>query len=242
MEMINLRGIETWPQYQFDVLEFNKSSKETKWNCFKKSFLQLTNNRCPICETLVSNSMADIDHFRPQADALYPFLKYQHNNYLLMCISCNRVAKNATFPVLNNNRAINIATLCNEYPFLVNPRYDNIYFFFKLKFIQHCTGECVLELTPNDKSFPTLLSSLELNKAEKSIEIFGLSFDACKRINGRDTLLKNLFSIFYKVAEAKKDLNEKDFNDFMHRLENIELQNYGFFEFIKRGLFEICVP
>ncbi len=66
--MIDMRSVYTKNEFKQDKDRFEKNSN---WNEFKNSFLAIS-KRCPFCETHITKSTADIDHYRPQS--LYSFL------------------------------------------------------------------------------------------------------------------------------------------------------------------------
>ncbi|MFT5323547.1 MAG: hypothetical protein ACI8P0_001397 [Planctomycetaceae bacterium] len=52
---------------------------------------------CSYCLCKFDRDRGDVEHFRPKK--IYPWLAYSFSNYLLSCLTCNRVFKREKFPV-----------------------------------------------------------------------------------------------------------------------------------------------
>ncbi|HRF57626.1 MAG TPA: hypothetical protein PLV58_09540, partial [Campylobacterales bacterium] len=205
---------------------------ECNWSEFKQAFLKFSKNKCPICEIQI-NQYADIDHYRPESK--YEFLKCCCYNYMIMCSSCNRKHKHASFP-LNNAKANNIDEVGNEEPLLVNPRKENVFDYFKLVFVMREHGKLVLEIAPKDG-----LAGAELQKAKETIKIYGIgNCEEDTRIDDcRIDLFEQHYENFIELAEARKTSREK----FLELLKNKpKKKDYGFVGFIAKGQFEIVTP
>ena len=145
--MIDMSSLYEHDDYQDSLDKFNISS--CKWSSFITVHLKVSSNRCPICEYLFDENseirrdnkngdnllIPTIDHYRPKKAGLYPFLKCDHTNYLLMCFECNSSYKKSKFPLYNSKtRATNKNELVNEKPLIVNPITDDVYELFILVF------------------------------------------------------------------------------------------------------------
>ena len=262
--MKDVRGIEKTSLYKntqnsfkakfSDNTECEKVSK-CEWKVFKDAFLEFTQYFCPMCETKLNNHTADIDHYRPKSE--YEFLKCCCKNYLLMCADCNRSHKHTKFPLATDFVALNSDTLDGEEALLINPRYDNIFEYFEIAFINSKGGKKILILQPKLE-----LESLQQDKAKETIELYGLG-DCDKKgttQNCRINLLNMHYLNFHKLAqkldETLAELDEKYSNDtekiqeeyekvFQYELEKCSndelLKQYGFLEFIRKGQFVFAV-
>ncbi len=224
--------------YSNYVTKFNNSTFERRWGIFKKLHLRISKKKCPYCEQNLTNilnddSQATIDHYRPKAATKYPSLKYDVNNYILMCRLCNSDYKNADFPLevaSVSARVPNINLLLQEKPLLLNLIYDNPLEYFVLVFTTYTSVGSILELKVKDN-----LSIYKNNQAQKMLYTFGLgsptsSKSVSHRVQqSRYTILKNHYNTFIDLAKAiqNKDEEVETIID-----NNPNLQKYGFFEFL----------
>ncbi len=181
--MINMSSLHKHPDYSNALDKFKRSQKEKKWSLFKDVQLVVSKNKCPVCECPLDGTLErksnngttllapTIDHFRPQD--LYPKLKHDHENYILMCSDCNNAYKGCKFPLHSstqnrNTTAEKTSNITDEKPLVVNPIYDNLFDLFKLVFRQTISGKKVLELIPKEQS------GYLYEKAKETIKIFSL--------------------------------------------------------------------
>lgn len=244
--MIDMRGI--WQQDKFkSAIKTFTDENECSWNVFKDPTLEFTNCKCPICEGSI-NKYDDMDHYRPKADNMYPFLRCCYKNYMMMCDACNRKFKRVQFPLYTNFKATNIDELKDEYPLLINPMYDDIYKYFNLNFVNTSSSKQLLILEPIEG-----LSDYDLEKAKKTIEVYGIGncddndkIDIC-----RIAILSRNFNILHKVAKLRANyLEYKDSNiqkskmyliAFHRTVSENKLEEYGFHQFLLKDQFNIAV-
>jgi len=240
----------------FNTQFINNDCDYIVWSIFKGVHLFVSNYKCPICECSfeanvqrLTNSGGNttikptIDHYRPKN--YYSFLKCDHKNYLLMCSECNNLYKGNTFPlhVSTPNRAQNKSEISNEKSLIINPITDNIYDLLELIFKRTNSGKEVLELAPLSSLDN---SSYEYEKAVETIKIFGL-YDCDNNRhqnenvhNCRIDILQTHFGIFYNFAKALKEQNREEVALSLKEYRTT-YEQYGFFEFIKKGQFKIDV-
>lgn len=238
---------EDYPQA---LINFNSCKH---WSVFKSVHLKVSKGKCPICECNLDGTWnriknnggilpitATIDHYRPQI--YYSFLRHDHENYLLMCSTCNNDYKKSKFP-LHGNVSVRATTkndIANENPLIANPIHDDIFDLFKLVFLLSPNGRKVLELHPKHTS------GYSFEKAQETINLFSLgncsfhshpnsSVHSC-----RIDLLQQHFNNFHEFARAwsKKD-KEKLANEL--KMKSF-IKDYGFLEFIKRGNYLDLIP
>jgi len=247
--MIDMSGVCSHPNYSEVIEDFNKSN--CRWSLFENIHMDIANSKCPICEcnldgtvTRFSNSgmttiTPTIDHYRPQK--YYSFMRCEPTNYLLMCSECNNIYKGSSFPIYQSDiRATTIEEIDNEKPLIVNPLKDNLLELFILVFRQ--SGENrILELKPKETTTGYLYE-----KAIETIKLFGLGDCELNRhpnsnvYNCRIRILAEHFGIFYEFAKALKNKNKKKAS--LEIMGNRALfERYGFFEFLKKGQFEVLV-
>lgn len=242
--MISMSDLYNNINYNAALIQFNSSTIETRWSVFKNVHLSTTKGRCPICECRLDNSVtrasnngvitltATIDHYRPKDSTLYPFLKYNHNNYILMCSDCNNCYKGNLFPLHSSTpqRATSLNTLNTENPLITNPITDNLLDLFDISFTYTSSGKKVLDLIPKHKS------GYLLDKANETIKVFSLgNTDTNRNINEnvnncRINLLNDHFKKFHPFIKA---IESKDSKKAFIELQKYKLDNYGFYEFIK---------
>ena len=261
--MIDLRKIYEDEEFKEKIVEFEKKldddcSKitECKHTLFKKTFIEFTNQKCPICEHSV-NPDDDVDHFRPHSK--YPFLKCCYKNYILMCTLCNRAKyKGSHFPI-RGNKATNHDEIEDEQALLVNPCYDNIYDFFELEFTIDTNHRYLINIKPNSKLDT---NSFKFERAEKTIKIFGL--DNCKDDDCKADVMQSHYNIFIdfarkvekylKINKTIRDKNPEEITDdeyftwyetkndcmnYKMSKERQYLKTFGFYKFILRNQFKI---
>ncbi len=150
--MIDMQGVFSHTDYADTVGQFKDSN--CNWSVFKELHKEVANNKCPICEVELDmngciGSSATIDHFRPQAEDMYPYLKCEPKNYILMCSLCNTRYKESKFPLVDESkRAVTATTIeetHDEQPLLFNPAEKKPLDFFELAFRQTEIGN-ILEL------------------------------------------------------------------------------------------------
>lgn len=229
------------------------------WAVFKAAHLKLSKNKCPICECSLNGSISrasahgtttlspTIDHYRPKDPAFYPLLKCDHENYLLMCSDCNNNYKGNKFPLHHstpsrNTTATNTRSITNEKPLIVNPIYDDVLNLFKLSFKQTTSGRKVLELIP---LYDEVTNSYLHEKAKTTIKLFGLG--KCEEDvhpnsnihNCRINILSMHFNKFHNFIVALKN---KDLTKAYHIAKTNNLEEYGFFNFIQKKLYQDLIP
>ncbi len=248
--MIDMRRIYFDDSFNTALNKFNgklsKNCKEVdncKWSEFKNSFLKFSKYKCPICEDTV-NSHADIDHYRPKAKHLYPFLECCYQNYMIMCTDCNRRYKRMDFPLYNNEpRATCIEEIKNEKPLLVNPTHDDIYELFEILFLRTSSSKNVLILKPKDE-----LTGHLLEKANMTIKTYGIgNCDENDKIDGcRIEVLENHYEKFLDLANLAKNYFKNDTLINKRKLavylkDKPKLKSYGLYNFIIKDQFEIAI-
>lgn len=277
--MIDMRNLHSDIDYSAVLVNFNnqKSCNDcdyNHWSIFKDVHLKISKNRCPICECNLDGSLQrpsnagqtsitpTIDHYRPKDTNLYPLLKCDDKNYLLMCKDCNEAYKGNQFPLHNSGDIRDITStttdlITTEKPLIVNPIYDELLELFILVFRLTPSGKKVLELEPKEST------GYLYEKAKETIRIFSLGnceIDVHTNINVQNCrieLLHDHFNKFIKFAELF--LNEEFSNAIMNRdgitihnnnyyrevfsdMKAKKLNKYGFFNFITEKQYKILVP
>ena len=254
--MIDMSGIFSHNDYNDTVVKFNEfktpnCSSDCNWSIFQDLHKSVSNNKCPICEVELVESpnhpySATIDHFRPKASDMYPGLKCEPKNYILMCSLCNNRYKAAKFPLLDETkRATKAKTITDtrcEQPLLFNPAEEKPLDFFELAFRITEVGN-ILEL----KRKPTIpKGSYHYRRSAEMIKLFGLGYvhkdihpDEDSKALRLDVLrLHNL--VFIELAQAIRDNNIKALALILQDKNRKEmLKKYGFFEFLKKKQFSI---
>ena len=251
--------------YPAALSAFNNSTGERKWSKFKSVHLEVAKHKCPICECSLkqdelleraSNNgvvtiKATMDHYRPKDESLYPFLKYEHTNYILMCSDCNQAYKGNLFPLHNStpNRVTSVENLAAENPLIVNPISDDLLGLFHLVFRYTQSGRKVLELKADSTD------AYLKEKAEETIKVFNLG-DCEVNVNENSNvhtcrigLLNDHFKKFYGFIEALKNraLSETKDEEKIHiekaisEINKYSLKSYGFYEFIKKSQYKNLV-
>ena len=251
--MIDMQKLYTYSYYQWILKRFNNSN--CRWSKFKRIHLKVSKLKCPICECNLNGSLqrlsnnstttilATIDHYRPKDNTLYPKLKCDDKNYLLMCSDCNNAYKGNSFPLhssgnIRDTFSTSIAYSIFEKPLIVNPIYDNLLELFILVFRYTPSGKKVLELEPKEQT------GYLFEKARETIKLFSLGnceIDIHTNpnvANCRIGLLNDHFNKFYGFMEALK--NGDSINAFNEK-ENNKLESYGFFIFIQKGQFKYLI-
>lgn len=265
--MINLSNLHDLPEYATDLVSFNSTPKtDGVWSVFKHSHMIASNNKCPICECPLDNSVSrpsksgsfvltpTIDHYRPKATDKYPNLRYDHENYILMCSDCNTAYKGGGFPLHSStpNRdttALKTSDISNEKPLIVNPIYDNINNIFKLVFKQSLSGKKVLELATKQ------ISGYEKEKAEVTIKTFSLG--NCEEPSHKHSsidvqtcridLLHNHFMKFHNIVRILNGRNISTISteeqmEILLDVRSKNLDKYGFYKFIFLNNYNNLIP
>ena len=234
-----MQGIFSHSDYKGTVNQFNHS--DCDWSLFQSLHKNVSNNKCPICEVELNNIpnnaySATIDHFRPKAKDMYPYLKCDPDNYILMCSLCNSRYKKSQFPLIRETkRAKTIKEIANEQPLLFNPAKEQALNFFELAFRQTPIGN-ILELKRKN-NIPK--GSYQYQRCEAMIRLFGLGY-IHKNIhpdkeakNLRVDILTAHYETFIELARAIKDNNKKSFSLILKaKNRKKELEKYGFYHFL----------
>ena len=255
--MIDMRSVFTHIAYPCTVKKFEASFDKNKLNCEEYWFAftdlqeKISNNRCPICEVKLTNipnktNTHTLDHFRPKAKDMYPNLKCEPNNYLLMCSLCNNTYKEDKFPLIDETK--------EEEPLLFNPTDENPLNFFKLVFIKTTDGG-ILELEPKSN-----ISDIQSKRSIAMIKMFSLSYcneESCthkrkERLTPRgkmesinvtkvsNKILRKHHDTFIKLAIAINNKNKKAYALILRdNNRKKELEEYGFYKFIMKKQFTI---
>jgi hypothetical protein len=253
--MIDMRGYFTHKDYQNTVSDFNTKFNNNEcdayWSIFTNIQKEISNNKCPICEVELTDipnktNTATLDHFRPKDANMYPSLKCQPENYILMCSLCNSTYKKNDFPLLDENkRAKNALIVINtdsEEPLLINPTEKNPLDFFELAFRITEKGG-ILELK-RKKDIPK--DDYKYKICETMLKTFGLGY--CDKYSHpsegtktcRIDILTRHFTTFIEFAQEIKKADKKSLALFLQDTNRIdELKKYGFYQFIIKKQFEI---
>lgn len=254
--MIDMRSYFTHNDYQSYVDSFKSNIENVDckdyWFPFTTLQKQISNNKCPICEVELTDipnkpNTATLDHFRPKDSNMYPKLKCEPENYILMCSLCNSSYKKNDFPLLDDTkRAINakiVAETNQEKPLIFNPTEKDPLYFFKLVFKQTSSGG-ILELKRNDDKIEK--DSYEYKICETMIKMFGLGY--CNKYSHPNTEIKSCridiltthYTTFIEFAKEIEKDDDKSLALFLKDTNRInELKKYGFFKFIGRKQFKI---
>lgn len=253
--MINMRGYFTHEEYQSSVdtfrEKFNQDGCDDYWSIFTKLQQEISNNKCPICEVELTNNpnktyTATLDHFRPKDQNMYPYLKCEPENYILMCSLCNSTYKDNAFPLLNESkRAIDakkVDDTISEEPLLFNPTERDPLDFFVLAFRQTAQGG-IVELKRN----PIIpKNSYEFQICDTMIKTFGLGY--CEKYPHpnndakicRINILTKHYTTFIEMAKAIDEKNQKALALILSdQNRKNELEKYGFFKFMIKKQFTI---
>jgi len=250
--MINMREVFAHKDYTSTIEKFKLSN--CSWSIFQELHKDISNNKCPICEVELDtkkNSLhsSTIDHFRPKAKDMYPGLKCEPRNYILMCNLCNERYKKSKFPLLDESkRAINAKKMddvIDEEPLLFNPTEEDPLHFFELAFRRTHQGG-ILELKRNSKTIPKDKNSYEYKRCKEMIELFGLGYchkdiHPTKEVKKcRVDILTKHYSLFIDIVKAINDNNKKSLAIIYKNKTHIdELKKYGFYKFIINKQFTI---
>lgn len=186
--MIDMSSLYIHSNYSTVLNSFNVQKASTDCDCldwilFNELHLEVSKGKCPICEYTFSENFTrpsnngtttikpTIDHYRPIN--LYPLLKCDDKNYLLMCSECNTSYKDNLFPLHastpdRDTISMSISNSIIEKPLIVNPIFDNLSDLFTLIFVTNQNGKKILALKPKNNE------GYLYEKAKKTIEIFGL--------------------------------------------------------------------
>jgi len=247
--MIDMRNYFTHPDYFSIKDNFEKSFDKLKLNCdehwsvFTTLQQKISNNKCPICEVGLTNipnkpNTATLDHFRPKSDNMYPKLKCEPKNYILMCSLCNSTYKKDDFPLLDDSKK----TTVDEKPLLFNPTEEDPLDFFELVFKQTPTGGLLELKRKSDIS----KDSYKYKICETMIKTFGLGY--CHKYNHphetikkcRIGILAHHYITFIELAQAIATKNKKATALILKEKNRAkELKEYGFFRFISKNQFSI---
>ena len=206
--------------------------KGNKWKIFKNVWLELSDFRCPICESKISR-YGDIEHFRPKEH--YWWLAYDYKNYSISCNLCNRTLKHTAFPLLNETqRATFESRNETEIPLLYNPLKDNPLDLFEIEFIIK-GGKITLQtnVLSNDKS------SITYKKAETTITTYQLNNQNNKYPEILDRNYK-FGDLLIHLAKSRTKYKENKFNKaakirYVQELKRIKEQKLGFVKLITAG-------
>jgi hypothetical protein len=250
--MIDMRTLFDHEDYEKNVDQFKISNCD--WGVFKELHKNVSNNKCPICEVDLVETVnhiysGTIDHFRPKGSGMYPYLKCEPKNYILMCNLCNTRYKESKFPLVDESkRATNakkIEETIEEKPLLFNPAEEEPLFFFELVFRKTEVGN-ILEL----KRKKTISKgSYDYKRCEMMINLFGLGYihkynhpephEETKKF--RVDILTAHYETFINLAIAIKENDKKSFALILsdENRKNM-LEQYGFFQFLIKKQFSIC--
>jgi len=253
--MIDMRGYFTHAEYQNSVdtfrEKFNENECDDYWSIFTKLQQEISNNKCPICEVELTNNpnkthTATLDHFRPKDQNMYPHLKCEPENYILMCSLCNSTYKDNLFPLVNEaHRATHATSVTQtnlEQPLLFNPTQRDPLDFFELAFRQTQQGG-ILELK-RKHTIPK--DSYEFQICDTMIKTFGLGY--CEKYPHpnndakvcRIDILTKHYTAFIEMAKAIDENNPKALALILsNQNRKNELEKYGFFIFLIKKQFKI---
>ena len=242
--MIDMQGIFSHSDYNDTVKCFKDS--DCNWNLFQSLHKNVSNNKCPICEAKLDDTsypscFSTIDHFRPKAENMYPYLKCEPDNYILMCSLCNSRYKKSKFPLISGiKRAKTIKEIVKEQPLLFNPAKEKPLDFFELAFRQTQVGN-ILELkrkndVPKDSD--------KYQRCEAMIQLFGLGYihkdihpnEETKNL--RLDILTAHYETFIQLAQDLQDGNKKSAALFLKDRKE-ELKKYGFYQFLMKKQFHV---
>jgi len=265
--MINMHSLHTDDDYIVALNSFLSRpntpdcdhSASEGWNVFRTVHLKISKNRCPICECLMDGSVTrhskhgitamlpTMDHYRPIDGTMYPKLKCDDKNYLIMCKDCNNFYKGNNFPLHSSTPSRETTATCtlsiiNEKPLIVNPIYDDVLELFELVFKQTSSGRKVLELTPKHTQSS---NDYLYEKAKETIRLFGLgncTINVSLNLNVqhcRIDILSDHFNKFYEFLDALKANNKIEAAKV---LKKNNLKDYGFYAFILKKQYKNLIP
>ncbi|KJZ09258.1 hypothetical protein TW85_22240 [Marinomonas sp. S3726] len=246
--MISMKDLYEHSDYENTKKEFLASNNAKRWSIFKPVHLKVTKNKCPICECRLDGSLtrpsnnsqsisieATIDHYRPKKNGLYPFLKYEDKNYIVMCSDCNNLYKGCEFPLFPPAiRGTCSESIKKEQPLIVNPLTDNLSELFNVRFVMSQTGRNLLELTPRNNN------GYEYEKALKTIKMFGIGhYDEFLHSNNNAKLLRLeiLSSHYQKFKNFIRALKTGDKEMALLEYKNNNLSEFGLINLIKKQQF-----
>lgn len=246
--MISMVELYSHGDYADTLTAFNSSTAERRWSLFTPVHLKVTKGKCPICECLLDGSVtrasnnsanitinATMDHYRPKKSTLYPFLAYDHKNYIVMCADCNNLYKGCEFPLYPPSvRGICQQSITQEQPLIVNPLIDQLDDLFDIRLINSLSGRKLLELTPKHSN------GYKYEKALKTIEMFCIGhYDTFSHTNShaKSLRLEILSSHYQKFNKFIKALNNGDMKEALLEYNSNNLSEYGFTEIIKKKQF-----
>jgi len=233
---------------EYDKLK--KGSSPNKWKQFKAKFTYYTNNRCAICEGIVSK-YDDVEHYRPKCH--YWWLAYDFYNYYICCSLCNRTYKKTQFPLFGENQNVtfeNRHQINEEEPLLYNPLQDDPLELFRLELYERILPpngrKPKLKVRPNSED----IESYEYQKAKTTIDIYNLNnedengnsltdLDASREslMLGHAMDLCNFIRVrnyYYKNSNDKKAQE-----DYLTIKEDMHDKNLDLLKFVEQRQYEI---
>jgi hypothetical protein len=242
--VIDMAGLYSHPDYLAALATFDSRQQ---WSVFHNVHLKVTNHRCPICECRLDGSVTreskkgsttlkpTIDHYRPKDDNLYPFLKFVHQNYILMCSDCNNCYKGNLFPLYNYGaRARTIEALSTEQPLIVNPIVNDLLARFMVVARYTSTGKKVLELQAKENEG---YLHAQANETIKVFSLGDIENNAHNSSSVRDCRIDLLNDHFKKFSGFITSLAEGNKKAAFAEYEKYQLDSYGFTEFIRKKQF-----
>jgi hypothetical protein len=265
--MIDMSNLYAHSDYSATLALFNsKQNIGSTWSTFQTVHLKITSSRCPICECILDGTttrashngtttlVSTIDHYRPKAAGFYPLLKYDHENYILMCSDCNNAYKGCEFPLhsstpVRNTVAYTTRDITNEKPLIVNPIYDIPNDIFKIVFRLSLTGKKVLELEAKQSD------TYQKEKANETIKLFSLgncenpthTHSNTNVQNCRIALLHDHFNKFHDIIIILKgrnflDISKDDQIKIYKEVRAKKLNEYGFYTSIMKNNYRNLIP
>lgn len=265
--MIDMSSLYGHSDYSATLATFNSQPNiGSIWSIFQSVHLKVTLNKCPICECSLDGTMTrtskngfttlgpTIDHYRPKAVGFYPLLKYDHENYILMCSDCNNAYKGCEFPLhsstpIRNTTATTTRSINNEKPLIVNPIYDIPDDIFKIVFRLSLSGKKVLELEAKQSDI------YQKEKANETIKLFSLgncedpthAHSSINVQNCRIALLHDHFTKFYKIITILNgrnflDISEDEQKKIFNEVKSKKLKEYGFYKSIMKNNYRNLIP
>lgn len=117
MRYIDINSIENLDELQLRL-------KECKdWGCVRSILADLSKKTCWYCEHYVpATGYAEVDHWRPKSQKMYPWLEFEIKNYIYSCKCCNN-KKLDKFPLKDDTKRAKSPTddISKEEPLLLNP-------------------------------------------------------------------------------------------------------------------------
>lgn len=117
MRYINISSIENLDELQ------TKLNECRNWSCVKEVLSELSQKTCWYCEHYVpATGYAEVDHWRPKSQEMYPWLEFEIKNYIYSCKCCNN-KKLDKFPLKDDTKRAKSLTddISKEEPLLLNP-------------------------------------------------------------------------------------------------------------------------